>query len=58
MSADSNSGNKSFWPVKTAFKEKIVVLYDALLSVSLVFVFFPMCRMIRKSLSPGRSAMA
>ena len=33
MSADSNSSNKSFWPVKTALKEKIVVLYDALLNV-------------------------
>ncbi|CAF4028603.1 unnamed protein product, partial [Rotaria magnacalcarata] len=32
MSADSNTVNKSFWPVKTALKEKIVVLYDALFS--------------------------
>ena len=45
MSADSNSGNKSFWPVKTALKEKIIVLYDALLSVSepdwlICFLFF------------------
>lgn len=36
MSADSNSGNKSFWPVKTTLKEKIVVLYDALLSVCFI----------------------
>ncbi|CAF1114861.1 unnamed protein product [Adineta steineri] len=32
MSADTNNSNKSFWPVKTALKEKIVVLYDALLT--------------------------
>jgi hypothetical protein len=40
MSADSNSGNKSFWPVKSALKEKIVVLYDALLSVCLSSLIF------------------
>ena len=34
MSADSTSGNKSFWPVKTALKEKIIVIYDSILSVS------------------------
>ena len=35
MSADSNSSNKSFWPVKAALKEKVIVLYDALLIVGL-----------------------
>jgi hypothetical protein len=40
MSADSNSSNKSFWPVKAALKEKIVVLYDALLSVCFSLFFF------------------
>ena len=33
MSVDTNTGNKSFWPVKAPLKEKIVVLYDTLLNV-------------------------
>lgn len=40
MSADSNSSNKSFWPVKTTLKEKIVVLYDALLIVCFILLKF------------------
>ena len=44
MSTDYNSSSKSFWPVKTALKEKIVVLYDALLNVCMIL---PLCFILK-----------